>query len=414
MTKSSIRNLLYAMLGFFSTLMLISFGGRPIYYYFALLIVMAYVFAYNKLVFAKDNLIKFYVISLGVSVLLSLISEMNETWKRASFAGYIWFLVIYLFYNYTSRYVTQKNIMTYIKYFKIAAVFQIFWAYMQYFLYQFFSIDVNNYIFNEILGITAVGTFHRDGTIMITGLWPHPQNIAVLAVICWFLFDNMWIKIAFIGIGILSKSSTMMLGLFLCIVTSVFFNIASIKKVWKVNRFFIASVISVGLVCIYVISRTDIVSMMQFEIERLMMRVSLTTTDQSALTHLSYFTQLPDIWSRSGILDILFGFGYRCSGYPFARYYGLYSNLSSFVVECDVVNIILSSGLIGGIVYYSWLLKLALKGKKLSAKYLFCTVIIIILGITYEVQIDWVLIFEMFMFISIKYNYNIFCMQEKA
>ena len=58
--------------------------------------------------------------------------------------------------------------------------------------------------------------------------------------------------------------------------------------------------------------------------------------------------------------------------------------------------------------FYGWLLMIMVKGRKINWKYTACVGIIMIEGITYEVQMDWVIVFEMIMMISIKHKIDIF------
>ena len=68
----------------------------------------------------------------------------------------------------------------------------------------------------------------------------------------------------------------------------------------------------------------------------------------------------------------------------------------------------LSTGIVGFVLYYSWIIRIIVKGFKINWKYSACIIIILIQGITYEIQMDWVLIFEMFMTIAIKNKIDIF------
>ena len=91
-----------------------------------------------------------------------------------------------------------------------------------------------------------------------------------------------------------------------------------------------------------------------------------------------------------------------------------YSNLSSFVVESDIINTLLSTGIIGFILFYGWLIAIMLKGKRINWKYTACIGVILIEGIAYEVQMDWVIVFEIIMMISIRYNIDIFDISENS
>jgi hypothetical protein len=46
-----------------------------------------------------------------------------------------------------------------------------------------------------------------------------------------------------------------------------------------------------------------------------------------------------------------------------------YDDLEAWSLECDVANILWNRGLLGFILFYSWLYSIAKKGKRVSSKY---------------------------------------------
>ena len=92
--------------------------------------------------------------------------------------------------------------------------------------------------------------------------------------------------------------------------------------------------------------------------------------------------------------------------------YALYSNrgstVNSWIVECDVINRFVSNGLIGGFMFYFWLVNIARRGKRISYKYVVLIISLIIEGVTYEVLTDWVIAVLLIMDIAIKHNINFF------
>ena len=128
----------------------------------------------------------------------------------------------------------------------------------------------------------------------------------------------------------------------------------------------------------------------------------------SANAHIRYFTAYPNVVKNGSVIQFLFGYGTGNSGYTMSKLYGQYADLKSWVVETDIMNQIYSNGIIGFILYYSFLLYIAIRGYKLNRKYFILMISIILAGITYNIQFDWVLFIEFLLFLTIKFKVDLF------
>lgn len=405
--KCNFKNLLYSLLGLTSTILFLSISSRPVYYYIVLLLIVTIIFIGN-LSFHIDIIFGGYVLVAIISSLLCQFSMLNHGWKKAALSGSLWLFIIFIFYSIINTPKENKYIYNYIKFIKISFLIQIFWCYFQFFLNLFFEIDINTVLFCDLLGIVERGVAHREGMIMITGLWSHAQNISVVLVLSFFLFDNSLIRLLLLILAFLTKSSTAIIGIILCVGVLLFKRIVINKTFGKINKkkFIVSCIVLVILV--WLLLQPDIVSLINNEVDYLINKLSLSGDDKSAYLHRRYYTALPYIFEKASVKDFLIGYGYRCSGFPFASLLHQYQQLSSYVVESDIVNVLLSTGIVGVVLYYSWIIRIIVKGFKINWKYSACIIIILIQGITYEIQMDWVLIFEMFMTIAIKNKIDIF------
>ena len=124
--------------------------------------------------------------------------------------------------------------------------------------------------------------------------------------------------------------------------------------------------------------------------------------------HRRYYTEYFNVLDNSSIPQILFGYGIGCSGYPFTEMFGQYGNHASWAVESDIMNILLSRGIFGFVLYYGMLIFIAIKGFKISYKYLCTTIILIIGGITYNIQFDWLFLINILMLYCVNNGINWF------
>lgn len=94
--------------------------------------------------------------------------------------------------------------------------------------------------------------------------------------------------------------------------------------------------------------------------------------------------------------------------------FGQYAELKSWVVESDVMNQLYSNGIIGFIFYYGFLLYIAIRGYRLDRRYFILMTGLIITGITYNIQFDWIVYIEFLLYLMVKFKVNLFSTDERG
>ena len=105
---------------------------------------------------------------------------------------------------------------------------------------------------------------------------------------------------------------------------------------------------------------------------------------------MNYYILIPDIIMNNNFINALFGYGLECSGYIYSKMYGQYVG-SVWVIESDIVNTLLNVGIIGFVIYY-WIIYrifFVVKANKNKNKYRLFIVVILLSGITYNIQFNW-------------------------
>lgn len=134
----------------------------------------------------------------------------------------------------------------------------------------------------------------------------------------------------------------------------------------------------------------------------------------SANAHIRYYTAYPQVVDNENIIQIFFGYGTGNSGYPISKLFGQYAELKSWVVESDVMNQLYSNGIIGFIFYYGFLLYIAIRGYRLDRRYFILMTGLIITGITYNIQFDWIVYIEFLLYLMVKFKVNLFSTDERG
>ena len=82
------------------------------------------------------------------------------------------------------------------------------------------------------------------------------------------------------------------------------------------------------------------------------MKAKSKSKDSSTSAHLVYYLIYPRIVSESSISQILFGYGYNCSGFIFSVIDNRY-NLGNWSVESEIMDRLYSLGIVGFLLYVS-------------------------------------------------------------
>lgn len=381
--------------------------------YFFLIFQILYCFCsyfYNKgkLYFSKSALINSLFIFLVLSTISGALTNLPSSFKKYSLVMTIVLMPSYFAYTYFLQ--DCKNNAFYfekaIQILKIGFLIQIIYLPIQFLIYKVLKTDLNSIIFSKILHLMDNPTFYRQGEYFPSAFVWHSAVLAPMLVISFLLFKNIWIKALILLDAFICGNNTALIGVILTLIFSVLYFV--LKENAKINKKFLMGIMILLLISIIFISTTKGQELVYTKILHLINRIFNVNSDSSSSAHLSYYTLYPQIVEKNGCFTALFGTGYASSGFSITSINGQYSSLRHWVVESDIIDILVSRGILGFISYYFFLLVIALKGMKIDYRYLIVITVIIIQGITYNVQFEYVFFIELLMFGSIKLKKNFF------
>lgn len=364
----------------------------------------------KKILFSLFNCV---LISLTfVMMILMLIGNLPSGWKESSRNQLILYLVI-IFSLFIK--LSKDDIEVLIIGLKKGVIINIVWSIIQFVLNSFQGLDINDFIFNQILHIRDEASTIKYGYgLTITGLNWHPAQLVPIIIIGYYLFDDVKIKIILAILAMLSTNSTCIIAIGLCFFLDI------IKKLFtkKRNKISVRDllILVLGGIGIFAFLESNLFLVFIDRINEVFIRINSIRTannmTNSSILHLRYYIAYPSIIKKYGILSFLFGIGFECSGYPFSVLFRQYNALKSWHVESDIINDLIGRGVIWTIINYGMLFYIALRGKKIDVKYLQMIVVLIICGIFYNNQFLWVELFLYITFRATKYKYNIFCIKQ--
>ena len=347
----------------------------------------------NKLTLPKNDYFWKFILASIASCIFSLLYHFSipHTDVVLSYLvnSIIYFVVYILLYNSKKKFITDlsdsfRNGLIY------AARIQAAWGIAQIILIYGANININEILFVDILHSTItrdwVMGFYTGNiwNMRITGLNFENSMFALVVCIGATLDDKIYWKVILFVVAILSLSRTGWVMTAGYIVTLLLRKLGSIKKVNQ-KQFFKHSggcILGITLAMLAYINTPAI----QRQVSNILLRVQDSASMHiSAIRHLLYYPYGFDIWlTRSNLLQMLFGYGMRCSGVAFSEQsdicniIGIQSYLNAWAVECDVIGLLLGGGIIAFITYYGCL------HRNYNSKFRDAILIIFFGGITYH------------------------------
>lgn len=362
-----------------------------------------------------DKLYIFFYCSSFMSLLCSRVYTDLPEWKWQALVFFIYYTILAVFYFLASS--AKKDIITaFIKGLKYGALVQVIYGYLQFFLYTFFSLDINDLIFNKSMHLVEKASHYNYGVLVPTGFSWHPGTLAPLLVIGYCLYyNNLLVKFLIIGLAFLSQSSTCVIGIIAVLTLDFSFRLIDRRKLNKKSSRKTILTAGITIVAILIIiSQTSLMDTISNEFSRLISRFAnrsvASTSDLSTFYHMRYYSGLPEIASKSNIFQMLFGVGSGCSGYPFVKVFGQYIYAQPWDVEAQIVADIVNYGIVGFTILYAWIIRIIIKGYRIDRRYSLCMVAILAESFTYNVRFMWVLVFFMFLNMSVNKKQNIWDM----
>ena len=404
---------------FTASIFVIQIGGRFPYQFLGVgagVFVLVF-YIVNRKFERTDWLLTLVFLSFILAALSAEINQLPEAYRKLSRTSALMAVPLYLVSGYLgARMKESVRLMDLLKLIlKFISLLQVLWILLQYVMYHVFDIDINHVIFAEILHQEGLVSFYRE-TFYPAGFTWHGGSIAPLLVLAFVLFKNPIIRLIVLGESFLVGSSTAIIGvlaaLFLTILLGIIrreYTIAKVrdffqkKNIWKM----VLGVLVVAALIILFI-RMNLWAIVKDRALYLFVRLKNTDFDGSTQVHVRYFTGYPEIFRQSTWTERILGYGNFSSGYPFQLYFGQYTWMETFVVECDFINIILSRGIVGFLVYYVFLGILAIKGLKKDSRYFVFTAAVMLQGAGYNVQWQYIFMTEILLYLSLQSGRNFF------
>ncbi len=409
-TERSIIEKCMLIFGFFAPAPIISFFSITAYVWFLMIVLLSillYSFKYKLIISRKfDKIYLLYVMAVVVSTVICA-RRMEKDWKIDLVTLSIQFLAVLIIYVFLDGINDSKLPMAFVKGVYVSAVVQMIWGYLQIFFY-FIHIDLNSLIFEKILHMYTGEASQISETwgIKVSAFCWNAGNFAPLMIFGYVFSKNIYLKLMFICISIVSGSRTLMIGMIICICTKL------IRKLFVREKLSYRKCIILSTIIILMISFCLINSDMVIDkIEKsanLLNVIKNYSTEGSTNTHARYLLEVGNITEKNDLLSNLFGYGPGCSGYAFVKWFDFYSNIGKWSIECDYINCLWNYGYIGAILYYIWLLKNMIKCKKIDSNYIILFITFLIMGFMYNITFNWVLLLYIMMFVLAKEKASIF------
>lgn len=403
--SKSVRYVL-AMMVLVSPMLVMQINGKQLFLILQIVFMMVMILKYKKISVIKSPLIVGIFVELFISGLFAYFSSIPENYKKTAIDLAIMLLPLYFVMCCIKELLKKETNVTavIVRALKAVVIIELIWIALQLFFYRIFAIDINKIIFVDTLHLVDNASFVRSWVWYPSGLSWHSAVLAPLFVIGYLFFDNMTIRILIILESAFCGNSTTLLGVCLCALLLFAKNVRR-PKIKKKKLIGIGSIV---IILIMVLCFTDLGNKLWEVVVNLWLRLFGTEKDASTTAHFGYYSDYIKIIKTSSLSQILFGYGYGCSGYTITSLYGRYAEGGTWAIESDYVDILVSRGIIGFLVYYAFLTNILIKGKKIDIRYSIFIFIVLFQGFGYNIQFDYLFFIELFMFVSIKMNVNIF------
>lgn len=401
--KFSIKENLFFLLGLFSTIQLLSIAGITVFN--LVLIAVGVVFFFQKKIKLNKYSIIFSTATIITTVLAINNNDLSDDFRIGAITGGVLRALVLCVYILLD----EKLALVYTRGFKISCILALIWSYLQEIVYVLTNLDLNNAIFGGILGINGANSLGTGGKFVPTGFFTHRGILLPILLFLFFSTSNIYFILIIVLLAVLTRATALILGLMVAIVLRAF----AYKFENKTNKIQRKQFISV-LACIFMVILFAVFFNKKIaEITNyVIVRITDATTnkaDNSSVVHFLYYKNLPAIISNMDFIHILFGTGMGTSGQHYTWFNGQYANMGAWVVESDYIDILLSQGIIGFMVNAYLLIRIIVLSKKYKYwENIAFIIVIAFVGIMYNLQFNWFIVFEMAMLILTKNGIRVF------
>lgn len=416
-TQCQIQYVLLGGIFVFSSLLNFQLDGRTFFLWLQIAFCVYMAYTSKTLIILPYKSVNVWFISVMLCTVGALFSGMPYSWVKAAVVMAIYMIPFYFSLSYLDSQIKEEpDILRYvIKGIKIMCIIQLLWIPLQYIAYHYLGMDLNRILFYDVLHMTKSETgmtFIRDWRWYPSGMTWHSAILAPVFLLALILFKNPFVKCLTVFDVLICGNSTALVCVIICLCLQFFFCIYRGPVTIKKNELILLLVMMV--VAIIAGCTLDLFSVLAEAIVRLVVRLMDINSDASTAAHFAYFADYSIIAEKIPAYQLLFGTGLGSSGYQYSLLYERYTDLANWAVECDVVDILVSKGFFGFLVHYGLLAYIAIKGAKIDFRYLVFVLPIIIGGIGYNIQFDYVLMIEMVFYTCIKRDIDFFAFTTRV
>lgn len=403
-------NWLICLMMVFSSMVVIQFSGRTAFLFLQIIFCGVMLVNRKSVSLFASPAVNLIFIELFLCAISACIGDMRYSYKKAAVVMTIYAFILYFAAAYLHSMMKQdvKTLPAFVKGIRIMCIIQLLWIPLQFVLYKAFHIDINKLIFQDTLHLLENASFVRSWVYYPSGLTWHSAVLAPTLVLAFVLFDNIYIRALILVDAMICGNSTTLIGVVLCAVLCFLFWMPTNVGGLRIKRSVLAALFGIVIIGGFVLIKFDLWKTLIGSITYLYQRLFGNTGDASTEAHLGYYLDYFKILKTSSPLQILFGYGEGCSGYPITILYDRYTNLDNWSVESDVVNLLLSRGIVGFALYYYFLFYIAFKGYQRDHRYFAVMFPILVQGLGYNIQWDYVFLIELVMYSTLQLDLNFF------
>ena len=393
-----------------SSLVVFQYSGMTFFLLMQILFCVLMVFTKKIVVISKIPIVNFIFIELVLTAISAVVGDMRYSYKQSAVIMTIFMIPMYFTatYLYNELKKDKNYLKLLVKAIKVMILLQLCWIPLQAVAYYGMGIDLNKLIFVETLHLLENATFIRSWVYYPSGFSWHSAVLAPLFVIAFVMFDNIFIRALVLLDAMICGNSTAIIGVAVCVCMMAFFYVKENGLHKKIKAKTFLAVIALIVIGGVVLFRFNMWTKVMDSALYLLNRMFGAERDASTAAHFGYYSDYPQILKDSSVFQILFGYGYGCSGYPITMMYDRYTTITNWAIESDILDILISRGMVGFVGYYGFLFYIAFKGLKVDYRYFVVMVSIMLEGFGYNVQWEYVFFIELLMYFSLKLNINFF------
>lgn len=388
-----------------SSMVVLQFGGRELFLLLQIVFCVYMALTTWKLGVIRYAAINGIFLELIVCAISAITGNLPYSYKKAAVV-----MTVYMIPFYFAAYYMQSMLEHDVRFLpvlrraiKMMCLIQLCWIPLQYILYHIANIDINQIVFVDGLHMVENASFYRSWEYHPSGLSWHSAVLAPMFVFAMVMFESIPVRLLVLLDASICGNTTSLIGALLCGALLLFFRLPRIR--WatpRVRRITLWVVVAAAVFGALLSLRFSIWGAIWDRVTYMFTRFLAGSDDASTAAHMGYFKDYIPILRQSSPMQILFGYGLGCSGYPISVMYDRYTTLASWSIECDIINILVSRGVIGFALYYYFLIYIAVQGGKQDYRYFAVMLPVLVQGFGYNIQWDYVVMLEIIMYCCIK------------